>query len=115
MNSSKQDQIAAMKQIEKLRLDYLRGPTRYFTLSMILEKLSLSPSSDSFSTIKYLENTGKIKKILRVESPSLGGIGDFESIEDIPNIIEDFRTGLELEVEPENIKVLYTLNKDSGS
>ena len=82
---------------------------------MILEKLSLTPSFDTFSLLQYLENTGDIKKILRVESPSLGGIGDFESISDIPSVIDDFRTGLELKVEHENIKVLYTLNKVSGS
>lgn len=115
MNSSKLEKIAALKQIEKLRSDYADYPKRYFTLPMILEKLSLTPSSDSFSLIKDLEHTGDIKKILRVESPSLGGVGDFESISDIPSVIDDFRTGLELKVEHENIKVLYTLNKDSGS
>ncbi|MEP1383483.1 MAG: hypothetical protein ABJK64_06775 [Paraglaciecola sp.] len=115
MNSAKQDQLAVVKKIEKLRLEYLDSAKRVFTLPMILEKLSLSPSPSSFSLIKHLEKTGEINKILRVESPSLGGVGDFESISDIPEVIDDFRTGLELQVRPENIRVLYTLNKDVGS
>jgi len=63
--------------------------------------------------IKFLENQGLVKKIIRVESPAYGGIGDFDSILDLPSVIEDFRTGLELAVTEENTKVLYSLTKST--
>jgi len=84
-----------------------------FPLPVFLEILSLSPSPASYSVIKFLENQGLVKKIIRVESPAYGGIGDFDSILDLPSVIEDFRTGLELAVTEENTKVLYSLTKST--
>jgi hypothetical protein len=78
-----------------------------YTLSKLLDKLSLNSSFDSALVINILQKEGIISKLLRVESPSLGGIGNFSSISEIPNVIHDFRTDTEIEVSPDNILVLY--------
>ncbi len=52
---------------------------------------------------------GLVKQVLRVESPEGGGIGDFESIDQIPEDIHDLHTDTILHVQPENIVVLYRL------
>lgn len=83
-----------------------------FPLAIFLERLSLSPSPDAFSTINFLEKKGLVKKVIRVESPEHGGIGDYNSLLDVPNVIEDFRTGLDITITSDNIKVLYSLTKN---
>lgn len=106
--------------IEKKALELLselykkndNNSNKVFPLPVFLEKLSLAPSPASYSIISFLENKGLIKKIIRVESPSCGGIGDFDSLLDVPPVLEDFRTGLDITVTSENIRVLYSLTKN---
>ncbi len=51
---------------------------------------------------------GLVKQVFRIESPSgLGGIADFDSLSEIPQQIEDWRTNQALDVRPENIVVIY--------
>ena len=60
--------------------------------------------------LNELVDRGVIKKIVRVESPNLGGIGDFSSITEVPTTINDWRQDNTLiDVKPENISVLYQL------
>jgi hypothetical protein len=64
-----------------------------------IEKLALAMTA--------LVARGLVKQILRVESPEGGGIKDFDSIEEVPADIHDWRTDADLHVQPENITVLY--------
>jgi hypothetical protein len=57
--------------------------------------------------LSALEEHNLATKIVRVESPSGGGIQDFKNIEEIPDDLHDWRTDQELHVQPENIKVFY--------
>lgn len=93
--------------LEKLhnRFDDRNGT---YPLQFILSALGLEASPQTFTIIYSLEQSGYLKRIYRIESPTLGGLEDFSSISDIPPEIEDFRTGCTLEVTPKNIKVLYT-------
>ena len=81
-----------------------------YPLSNLLDKLCLKSSMNSLLTIQILEDEGVISKIFRVESPSLGGLGDFNSISEIPLIINDFRTDTDLKVKPQHISVLYKIS-----
>jgi hypothetical protein len=101
----------ALELLGELYKQNINNSKKVFPLPVFLEILSLSPSPASYSVISFLENQGLVKKIIRVESPACGGIGDFDSILDLPSVIEDFRTGLDLVVTPENTKVLYSLTK----
>jgi len=54
-----------------------------------------------------LVSSGLLEIIVRVESSNGGGIGDFPSIEAVPDEIYDRRTDRIIPVSAENIQVLY--------
>ena len=57
---------------------------------------------------------GLIKRIIRVVSPTTGGgIGDFESIVDIPDFLLDIRVGREIEVTTDSITMVYEILPDN--
>lgn len=65
-----------------------------------LERLALVMSN--------LVRHGLVKQKFRVESPSgLGGIEDFDSLSNIPQQIDDWRTNNTLDIRPDNIVVIY--------
>ena len=46
--------------------------------------------------------------MIRVISPTTrGGIKDFDSLTDVPDRIHDWRADSEMEVEPDNLRILY--------
>jgi hypothetical protein len=52
--------------------------------------------------------TGELKQVVRVISPSTqGGIGDFRCLEEVPNVLHDWRADLQIEVRPEDLRVIY--------
>jgi hypothetical protein len=83
-----------------------------YSLSSLLEKLCLKSSINSILTVKILENEGFISKIFRVESPSLGGLGDYESLTKIPLTVHNWREDTDLRVTPENISILYKIRNN---
>jgi len=101
----------ALEHLAELYQEYQGNSKALFTLPIFLDKLSLTPSPSSFLIIMFLEDKGLIKKIVRVESPALGGIADYASISDVPKVVFDFRTGLDIVVTSENINVLYSLTE----
>lgn len=54
-----------------------------------------------------LVDKGVLKQFVRVNSSSGGGIGDFESIVDVPMEIFDARRGCNVEVNLDQIELLY--------
>lgn len=62
------------------------------------------------SILDSLVSKKLVKRIIRVESTAGGGIGpDFDSIADIPETMEDFRTGKTIEVDIDQIKIYYEI------
>lgn len=81
---------------------------KVFTLQRLYDLASPSTALVFAQLLNELVDRGIIKKIVRVESPSLGGIGDFSSITEVPTTISDWRQNdMTIEVKPENIRVLY--------
>ncbi len=80
---------------------------KVFTLQRLYDLASPSTTFVFAQLLNYLVETGVMKKIVRVESPSLGGIDDFSSITEVPEEIYDWRQERIIEVKPENIRVLY--------
>jgi hypothetical protein len=103
------------KRLGVLYIEMGRDPRVSLPLLRMLDMLSLTPSSGTFSIIRLLEKKGFIRKVVRVESPSELGLMDFDSISDVPDVIEDFRTGMDLNVKPEHIKILYSISGDIES
>lgn len=55
---------------------------------------------------------GILDQIVRVEPHYGEGIGDFKSIEEVPDVIEDWRhSGREIKVLPEYLQIYYKLHK----
>lgn len=78
-----------------------------FPSEKLLEKVRPSSRMVFIYMMDALIEMGELKKIYRVESKSLGGIDDFENLEDIPEVIPDWRTDSEVEVAPSDIKLIY--------
>ncbi len=84
--------------------------SKVFTLQRLYDLASPSTTLAFAQLLNELVDRGVIKKIVRVESPNLGGIGDFSSITEVPTTINDWRQDNTLiDVKPENISVLYQL------
>lgn len=83
-----------------------------FTIKRIFERTLPRSEIALAQILNYLENTGALQKIIRVESPSQGGLADFTSILDVPDVIHDWRRDIEMRVTPENISVLYKVISD---
>jgi len=70
----------------------------------------ISPSSPQVLSLilNELVRRGVLEEVVRVESPEAhGGIGDFRSVEEVPDAIYDSRMDKEIEVRPENVQVLF--------
>jgi hypothetical protein len=50
---------------------------------------------------------GLVDTYVTVESPSGGSIGEYESLDDVPAVVKDFRTGRSMRVSPEDLRVHY--------
>ena len=51
---------------------------------------------------------GMIQRVIRIVSPeNQGGIGDYSSLNDIPNVVRDWRADRDMEVRPDNLRVVY--------
>ena len=57
--------------------------------------------------IKRLINAGTLRQRIRVVARNGGGIGEFESIEEVPSVIENWREGFKVEVKPEQLEIIY--------
>jgi hypothetical protein len=81
-----------------------------YTFPLLFEKLHPESTTALTSTLADLVWNDKIKRIIRVESPSGGGIKDFGSIEEVPNQIFDWRTDQTLRVRPNNLVTIFRAN-----
>ena len=62
-----------------------------------------------------LSEQGVLRRIFRVESDSLGGIGDFDSLDSIPSIMHDWRTDREIEVRLDQVRLFYRIQPTEAS
>lgn len=85
-----------------------------FTLKRLFDRTLPRSEIALVQILNYLVNTGSLKRIVRVESPNLGGVEDFSSLMDVPEVIYDWRRDIEMCVTPENINILYKVNSDFG-
>lgn len=71
----------------------------------------ITPSSISAlnSILSELVDAKVLRQILRIESDAGGGIGDFDTLLDVPSSIYDFRLDREVETKFENIRLLYKI------
>lgn len=75
-------------------------------LVALAQKVNVSVE-ELIPALAELVKHGLAQRIVRVLSPIGGGIGDFQSVEDIPDEIYDERQGREISVKPENLVIIY--------
>lgn len=92
--------MVASSRHREMAFDYLVAkvnPTSVSSLSVILAELT---------------KAGLLRRIIRVESPTMrGGIKDFSSLEEVPPTISDWRGDeQEIEVTPDRLRVYYSVH-----
>ena len=89
-----------------------KGAPREYTFEHLFQ-LSHAPSVETFSRIlTEFVRQGALQKLIRVESPETkGGIKDFPSISAVPEEIFDWRTDRRMIVQPQNLRVIFRVEK----
>lgn len=96
--------------IEQLLENSRNEPDTAFTFERLRELTHATSSAELVIAIQELVEGGKLRTIVRVESPiGKGGIQDFDSTNNLPHEIFDWRSGKQIEISPENVRVLYAL------
>jgi hypothetical protein len=91
-----------------------QGRLKEFTLKRLFDRTTPRSELALAQILNHLVNTGAIKRIVRVESPNLGGLQDFSSLMEVPEVIHDWRRDVDMCVTPEDINILYEVNSDSS-
>lgn len=89
------------------------GKDRYYTLERFFDVAAPSSQRVLLGIVSRLVQQGVLKKLVRVESVAGGGIGDYESLGEVPPSLFDTRQGVMVEVQPENVRLMYKLPAES--
>jgi len=94
------------KRLEKLASSW--RPGEEYTFDHLYKEVSPSSPRTLSLILAELVQRGFLEKLVRVESPSnRGGIKDFPSVTEVPERIYDWRSDREIEVHPDNLRVLF--------
>ena len=86
-----------------------RSPPEY-TFEHLFEETGFIRAEDLALVLAELVSQGAIEKKIRVHTPTRGGgIGDFESVLEVPPTIHDWRADQDVPVSPDNLTVIYRL------
>jgi hypothetical protein len=88
-------------------LENAKAAHKSLTLESLIQQADPLPIEKLVLALAVLVRHGLVQRVLRVESPIGGGIGDFKSTAEIPDEMHDPRTDQTLRVRPENIHVVY--------
>jgi hypothetical protein len=80
---------------------------REYSVSRLVDIVAPVTIPKLTSMLELLVEEGVFDRLIRVESPAIGGIEDFTSIVDVPSEILDSHTGLMLAVTPDRLKLIY--------
>jgi len=112
--STPEDVITAYQRIDYfLKREVMGGASkRIYSTSHIYEIATDVGFAALAEALAKLISEGRLERLIRVE-PHLGeGIADFQSLDDIPNQIENWRRPGEIvQVLPEHLRVYYRLKK----
>jgi hypothetical protein len=85
------------------------GATRELTIQRLYDLIHPSSQGVLVRILARLVQQGIIRQVVRVESDAFGGIGDFHSITEVPPVLFDSRTGRDIEVRFDQIRLIYKL------
>jgi hypothetical protein len=105
---------AAIVRLGKL-LEKYSGQRTEYSLNRLCDEVSPKNRDAFTSALGELVRQGTLKLVFRVLSPGTEkGIKDFESLDEIPDVLDDFRTGTRIEVTPENLRAVYVAPAQDG-
>ena len=98
--------LATTARLNRLASHWRTGEV--YSFDHLYQEISPSSPTNLSLILGELVSRGLLEKILRVESPfTKGGIKDFSSLEEVPDKIYDFHSHREIEVRPDNLRVLF--------
>ena len=84
------------------------APGHEFTFEALYRFVQPPAPQELAAALARLVAQGTLRQIVRVESPTThGGIGDYDSIQQIPDKLHDWRADGEIMVRPEDLRFLY--------
>lgn len=79
-----------------------------YTLEQLAERLRAKKIDALVQVLAELSKKQKVDQVFRVESPkNRGQIDDFRSLDEVPDVIFDWRQDRDVEVEPNMVRVLF--------
>lgn len=85
---------------------------RVYTSRRLAEIAGDVPTMALALALIQLVQSGWLEQFVRVQTPSGSGLQDFQSLEDLPSTVYDWKeTFREIPVVPENVEVCYRLSK----
>ena len=84
---------------------------RELTVQRLYDLIKPSSQRVLAKILVKLVQQGVFKQVVRIESGALGGIGDFDSIVDVPLELFDDRIGRNIEVRLDQIHLIYRIDK----
>lgn len=112
MSSTKLDALISefpeeVEAIERLREMMSAPPLAPLTVQRLYDLVRPSSLRALALIMSRATQKGITKKFFRVESKRMGGIGDFNKLEEIPQVMFDSRLGEEIEVQDDQVSLLY--------
>jgi hypothetical protein len=95
--------------IERLRAMVSEPPAAPLTVQRLYDLMKPSSLRALALIMSRATQEGMTQKFFRVESKRMGGIGDFDKLEEIPQVIFDSRLGEEIEVQDDQVNLLYRI------
>jgi hypothetical protein len=80
-----------------------------FPLERFFEIAEPSSQRILLGIMSRLVQQGAVKKVVRVESTAGGGIGDYDSLSEVPVAIFDNRQGHVVEIDPGQVRLMFKL------
>ena len=98
---------AATTKLEEILARPLRAGEEY-TLNSLCDLVTPQDRDTFAMLLGDLARAGFLKLVVRVLSPGTqGGIGEYATLDEVPEVVHDWRTDSELHVSPENLRVIY--------
>jgi hypothetical protein len=105
---SQGEEKALVSRLEKELASRRDQPDTIFTFDRLKTLTDAGSAAALTLAVRYLIEKGKMKTVVRVESPSnRGGIRDFPTLDEVPKEIYDWRAGKDVEVTRDMVNVLF--------
>lgn len=92
---------------ERLGEIFARSDERVYTADRLYDLASPTSMASLVRILFELVSNGIVDTVVTVEAPGGGGVKDYGSIDEVPDEVDDWRSGGRIQVDPSNIRVYY--------